>query len=149
MRNRKKTLERLLEVKTRLKAIEEARLAGLERQRAEAEEERRAMLSFLDGACEKDSLMLGLACRRVVAAERGAAALEAQAVRQREVLVRRNAQRRALENLLKEATRAVDRDDEKRRLFDIGERLASQGPTDGARSEAVAPSRKPGASEAP
>lgn len=138
MRDRKKALERLLEVKIRLKAIEEARLAGLERRRAEAEDERRAMLGFLDGACEKDALMLGLACRRVVAVERGAAALEAQAVRQREILVRRNAQRRALENLLKAATQAVDRDDEKRRLFDLGERLAE--------TEAVA-LRKPRSSD--
>lgn len=124
MRDRKKALMRLLEVKTRMKAIEEARLAGLERRRAEAEDERRAMLGFLDGACEKDALMLGLACRRVVAAERGAAALEAQAARQREVLARRHAQRRALENLLREATQAVEREDEKRRLYDLGERLA-------------------------
>ena len=125
MRERKKALERLLAVKTKMRELEEARLAAIERQKDEAAKERRALLGFLGGAAEKDPLLLKLACRRVASAERGAAALEARAVAQRERVVERDAQRRALERLVKEAADRIEREEEKRRLLDLGESLAA------------------------
>ncbi len=129
MRERKKSLERLLAVKTKMRELEEARLAAIERQKHEAREEQRAMLGFLGDPAEKDVLLLKLACRRVASMERGAAALEARAVSQREKVIQRNAQRRALEKLVKDAAQKMDREEEKRRLFDIGESLATSPPT--------------------
>ncbi|WP_298356034.1 hypothetical protein [Rhodoblastus sp.] len=125
MHERKKALERLLAVKTKMRELEEARLAAIERQKHEAAKERRALLGFLGGAAEKDPLLLKLACRRVASVERGAAALEARAVSQRERVVQRNAQRRALEKLVREEADKVERDEEKRRLLDLGESLAA------------------------
>jgi hypothetical protein len=124
MRERKQALERLLAVKTKMRELEEARLAEIERQKAQAQEDRSAMLGFLGDSAAKDALLLKLACRRVVMAERGAAALEAQADSQRRKVVQRNAQRRALEKLLKEADDVLEREEEKRRLLDLGEGLA-------------------------
>ncbi|MCI4678800.1 hypothetical protein K9U39_00765 [Rhodoblastus acidophilus] len=129
MRDRKKALERLLAVKTKMRELEEARLAEIERMKRQAQEDRRAMLGFLDRAEAKDALLLGLACRRVAAAERGAAALEAQADAQREIVLRRTAQRRGVEKLLREAGDALEREEEKRRLLELGERLAKAPPT--------------------
>lgn len=86
------------------------------------------MLGFLDDVAEKDALLLSLACRRVAAAERGAAALEAQAAQQKQVVLRRHAQKRGVEKLLKETSSALEREDEKRRLLDLGERLAGNAP---------------------
>jgi hypothetical protein len=124
MRERKKALERLLVVKTKMRELEEARLAAIERQKREAAEERRALLGFLGEAAGKDAFLLKLACRRVASVERGAAALEARAVSQREKVVERNAQRRVLEKLVQEAVDKLEREDEKRRLLDLGESLA-------------------------
>ncbi len=129
MRDRKRTLERLLAVKTKMRELEEARLVEIERQKREAQEERRAMLGFLGDPAAKDAFLLQLACRRVVAAERGAATLEARAKSQQEKVIQRNAQRRALEKLLKEAAAGLEREEEKRRLLDLGESLAKNSPT--------------------
>ena len=134
MRERKKALERLLAVKTKMRELEEARLAAIERQKQEAEEERRAMLGFLGDAGAKDALLLKLACRRVASVERGAAALEARAVSQREQVFQRNAQRRTLEKLVKEAADGLEREEEKRRLLDLGESLAGNQRTNPATS---------------
>ena len=134
MRERKKALERLLAVKTKMRELEEARLAAIERQKDEAAKERRALLGFLGGAAEKDPLLLKLACRRVASAERGAAALEARAVSQREQVFQRNAQRRTLEKLVKEAADGLEREEEQRRLLDLGESLAGNQRTNPATS---------------
>jgi GNAT superfamily N-acetyltransferase len=129
MRERKKALQRLLAVKTQLRELERARLAEIERHKAKAQDDRDAMLRFLAGVGEKDPLLLSLACRRVVATERGAAALEAKADAQREIVLRRSAQKQGVERLLREAAAALEREEEKRRLLEIGERQASAPPT--------------------
>ncbi len=121
---KERVLERLLAVKSQMRELEEARLAAIERQKQEAQDERVAMLGFLGDPCAKDALLLKLACRRVVSVERGAAALEARAVSQRERVIQRNAQRRALEKLVKEEADRLLREEEKRRLLDLGESLA-------------------------
>lgn len=125
MRERKQALERLLAVKTKMRELEEARLAAIERQKQEAQDERVAMLGFLGDPSAKDALLLKLACRRVASVERGAAALEARAVSQRERVIQRNAQRRALEKLVKEEADRLLREEEKRRLLDLGESVAT------------------------
>lgn len=129
MRERKKSLERLVAVKTQLRRIEEARLAELEKRGAEARQDRDAMIGFLDRAEASDGLLLRLACKRVAAAERGAATLDAQTVEQRRILLQRGAQTRSAENLLKAASAALAREEEKRVLLDVAESLARRRPT--------------------
>jgi hypothetical protein len=129
MRERKKSLERLVAVKTQLRQIEEARLVEIEKRGGEARRDRDAMIGFLDRAEANDVLLLHLACKRVAAAERGAATLDAQAVEQRRILLQRGAQTRSAENLLKTASAALAREEEKRALLDIAERLAGPHPT--------------------
>ena len=129
MRERKKSLERLLAVKSKLHRLEEARLADIEKQRRKAQDDQHAMLGFLEEAAWKDPLLLRLACHRVVAAGRGAAALDAEAHAQRQILLHGGAQKRGVEKLLKEAAAALDREEEKRRLLDIGEYLAGKPAT--------------------
>jgi hypothetical protein len=124
MRDRKKMLERLLAVKTELHRLEEARLAQIETQRLKALDEKQAMFRFLEFAEHKDPLLLRLACSRVVAAERGASALDARADRQRQILTGRAEQKKRVEKLLKDAAEALDRENEKRALLDLAERLA-------------------------
>lgn len=124
MRERKKALERLLAVKAQLRELEQARLVEIERHQAKAQDDRDAMLGFLDGVGEKDPLLLSMACRRVVGAARGAAALEAKANAQKEIVLRRSVQKQGVEKLLREAAGALERDEEKRRLLEIGERQA-------------------------
>jgi hypothetical protein len=129
MRERKKSLERLVAVKTQLRQIEEARLTELEKRGAEARRDRDAMIGLLDRIEANDGLLLRLAYKRVAAAERGAATLDAQAIEQRRVLLQRGAQTRSAENLLKAAAAALAREEEKRALLDIAERLAGAHPT--------------------
>jgi hypothetical protein len=129
MREKKKSLERLYAANARLHQLEEARLAEIEKQMFEALEDRRAMFGFLENVERKDPLLLRLACRRVVEADRGAAALDAQAARQRQTLARRGAQNRGVEKMLKEAAAAMEREEQKRALLDIVERLGGRAPT--------------------
>ena len=129
MKERKKALERLVAVKTQMEQAERARLAEIERRGAAARQDRDAMIGFLDKADGGDRLLLGFACRRVAAAERGAAALETAAAAQRQALAQRVAQKKGAEKLLKAAAEALAREEEKRALHDLGERLAAAPPT--------------------
>jgi hypothetical protein len=129
MRERKKALERLVAVKTQLHRLEEVRLAEIETLRGQARRDRDAMIGLLDQAEAADRLILSLACKKVVAAERGAARLDAAAVEQRQVLLRHGAQKRSAEKLLKATAAALARDEEKRALFDIAEKIAGASAT--------------------
>ena len=129
MRERKKTLERLVAVKTQLHRLEEVRLVEIETLRGEARRDRDAMIALLDQAEVADRLILSLACKKVVGAERGAARLDAQAAEQRQVLLQHGAQKRSAEKLLKETAAALTQDEEKRALFDIAEKIAGASAT--------------------
>jgi hypothetical protein len=129
MRERKKALERLVAVKTQLHRLEEVRLAEIETLRGQARRDRDAMIGLLDQTEAADRLILSLACKKVVAVERGAARLDAAAAEQRQVLLRHGAQKRSAEKLLKETATAIARDEEKRALFDIAEKIAGASAT--------------------
>jgi hypothetical protein len=125
MRERRKSLERLLAVKEQLHRLEEARLAEIQRRKQALGEERRAMFDMLGDEKKTDSLVLGLACRHIARTDRSERDLDAAEATQKQALMKRAAQKKALEKTLKEAETAMDRDDERKSLLEIGERLAA------------------------
>ncbi len=129
MRDRHKSLARLLQVKTQLHKLEEARLNETRRRRQEMGEERRAMFALLGDEEKTDSLILGLACRHISRTERSERDLDMAEQEQKQALLRRSAQKKALEKTLRETIRAMERDAERRALLDIAERLAGQSRT--------------------
>ncbi len=68
MRQRHKSLKRLLHVKNQLHQKEEAELAEIQRQKSEIEAERRAVFDILGG--RDDPFILGLACRHLIQTQR-------------------------------------------------------------------------------
>ncbi len=126
MRNRQKSLERLLAVKTQLHALEEAKLADIRRRKLAAADDKRAMFDLLGNEEKTDSLILGLACRHISRTARNERDLEAAEQAQKAALLTRSAQKKSLEKIVKDATMAVDRESERRTLLDIGERLAGE-----------------------
>jgi hypothetical protein len=129
MRNRQKSLERLLAVKTQLHALEEAKLTEIQRRKLAAAEDRRAMFDLLGNEEKTDSFILGLACRQISRTALSERDLDAAEQTQKAALLTRSAQKRTLEKIVKDAERAADRESERRGLLDIGERLASKPPT--------------------
>lgn len=126
MRERHRSLERLLLVKQQLQRIEEARLDEIRRQQAEIEADKRDLFDILGDIENNDALMLGLACRHLVHSQKREGELAAQEHAQKAQLLARTAQKKTLEKIVAETARAIARDDEKRQLLDIGERLAEQ-----------------------
>ncbi len=125
MRERQKSLQRLLAVKEQLHRLEEARLAEIQRRKQALAEERRAMFDMLGNAEKTDSLVLGLACRHITRTDKGERELDAAEKTQKQALLQRTAQKKALEKILKETDQAMDRDAERKTLLEIGEKLAA------------------------
>jgi len=128
MRERKKALERLAEVKRQMERLEKARLAEIEKNRCAAREKSDAMIGFLARPETADSLLLGLAGRKIGVAGREAARLDAAAEGQKQRVIERAAQRHGAEQLLKQAAQNLAREEEKQRLLDLAERLADPRP---------------------
>jgi hypothetical protein len=126
MRERHRSLERLLLVKMQLHSIEEARLNEIRRQRAATESDKRDLFDILGDIENNDALVLGLACRHLVHSEKRESELAAKEQAQKAQLLQRTAQKKTLEKIVAEIARAVERDDEKRELLDIGEKLAEK-----------------------
>jgi hypothetical protein len=126
MRERHRTLERLLLVKSQLHKMEEAKLDEIQRRKFAMEAEQRALLEMLGDVEKNDQLILGLACRHLVHTQKRESELVVEENEQKSRLLQRAAQKKALEKIVKETAREIDRDDEKRQLLDIGERLAAQ-----------------------
>ena len=124
MRNRQKSLRRLLAAKSQLHHLEEARLIEIQRGKQFVAEEKRALFDLLGDAEKTDSLLLGLACRQIARADRRERDLDAAEKAQSQAVLHRGAQKKALEKAVKETARALEREDEKRLLRDIGEGLA-------------------------
>ena len=129
MRERHKALERLLEVKSQLHKLEEARLNDIQRRKQVVTEERRAMFAFLGNVETNDSLILGLACRQIARGAKGEQELNAAEQAQKQALLKRGAQKLTLEKTLKETKQALERDAERKGLIEIGERLAKSART--------------------
>ena len=129
MRERQKSLERLLQVKTQLHRLEEARLGDLQRRGRAMDEERRAMFDLIGDVEKTDGLILGLACRHIARTDARQRDLEIAEQAQKQALMQRGAQKKALEKILQETRRTLERDDERRALLDIAERLAAPPPT--------------------
>ena len=129
MRDRHKSLVRLLQVKTQLHKLEEARLNEIQRRKQAMAEEKRAMFALLGDEENTDSLILGLACRLIARTDRSQRDLDVAEQEQKQALMRRSAQKRALEKTLGETIQAMERDAERRALLDIAERLAGQSRT--------------------
>ncbi len=127
MRDRKKSLERLLQVKSQLHKLDEARLEDIRRRKAELDAERRALFDILNDVEKTDPLILGLACRQIAHSRRRETALESEEQEQKTKLFTGAAQKKALEKVVKETARAADREYEKQQLLEIGERLAANG----------------------
>ncbi len=125
MRERHKSLERLLEVKGQLHKLEEARLTEIQRRKEAMSAERRAMFELLGNSEKTDGLILGLACRRIARTDKSESDLDAAEYLQKQALLKRGAQKRALEKILQETTLALERDAERRALLDIAEKLAA------------------------
>ncbi len=126
MRNRQKSLERLLAVKTQLHRLEEAKLGEIQRQKQIVVEERQAMFNLLGDEKKTDGFILGLACRHIARTDNSERDLDAAETEQKQALLKRSAQKRALEKIVKEAADAADRDSERRTLLDIGEKLGQK-----------------------
>jgi hypothetical protein len=124
MRQRHKSLKRLLHVKKQLHQKEEAELAEIQRKKSEIETERRALFDIL--GARNDPFILGLACRHLVQTQRRESELREQEQEQKSQLMRRTAQKKALEKIVEDAARKVAREDEKLELLEIGERLATR-----------------------
>jgi hypothetical protein len=125
MRERQKSLERLLQVKTQLHRLEEARLGDLQRRKQAMDEERRAMFDLLGDVEKTDGLILGLACRHIARTEARQRDLDIAEQAQKQALMQRGAQKKALEKILQETRQARARDDERRALLEIAEQLAA------------------------
>ena len=124
MRQRHKSLKRLLHVKNQLQQKEEAELAEIQRKKSEIEAERRAVFDIL--GARDDPFILGLACRHLIQTQRRENELQEQEREQKTQLLRRTAQKKALEKIVEDAARRVAREDEKLELLEIGERLAAK-----------------------
>ncbi|MCW2274939.1 hypothetical protein GJ654_10765 [Rhodoblastus acidophilus] len=124
MRQRHKSLKRLLHVKNQLHQKEEAELAEIQRQKGEIEAERRAVFDILGG--RDDPFILGLACRHLIQTQRRESELHEREQEQKTQLMRRTAQKKSLEKIVEEAGRRIAREDEKLELLEIGERLAAK-----------------------
>jgi hypothetical protein len=129
MRERKRTLQRLLAVKSQLHKIEEAKLDEIQRRKVALEAEQRDLLKLLGDEERNDPFILGLACRHLFNSQSRERDLIAEERESQSRLFERAAQKKALEKGLKETTLAVDRENEKLQLLDIGERLAGQSRT--------------------
>lgn len=126
MRERHRSLERLLRVKSQLQQLEEAKLDEIRRRKAAVEAEKQQLLKMLGDATNNDPLILGLACRHLARSERAERELLIEEQAQKAELLRRTAQKKALENIVKETGRTIAREEEKRELLEIGERLAAR-----------------------
>ncbi len=129
MRNRHKSLERLLAVKTQLHRLEEAKLTEIQRRKQLVAEERRAMFNLLGDEEKTDSFILGLACRQITRTDKSERDLDVAESQQKQALLKRSAQKRTLEKIVKEAAQESERESERRTLLDIGEKLAMKPPT--------------------
>ena len=125
MRERQKSLERLLQVKTQLHRLEEARLGDLQRRRQAMDEERRAMFDLIGDVEKTDGLILGLACRHIARTDARQRDLDIAEQAQKQALMQRGAQKKALEKILQETRQARARDDERRALLELAEQLAA------------------------
>jgi hypothetical protein len=125
MRERQKSLERLLQVKTQLHRLEEARLGDLQRRKQAMDEERRAMFDLLGDVEKTDGLILGLACRHIARTDARQRDLDIAEQAQKQALMQRGAQKKALEKILQETRQARARDEERRALLELGEQLAA------------------------
>ena len=122
MRERHRSLQRLLHVKKQLHRMEEARLDEIQRRKNELDAERRALFDLLGD--RNDSLILGLACRQLAQTQKRESELKAEEEEQKTQLMKRTAQKKALERIVKETAQTIAREDEKLQLLEIGERLA-------------------------
>lgn len=129
MRNRQKSLRRLLAAKSQLHRLEEARLIEIQRGKQAVAEEKRALFDLLGDAEKTDSLLFALACGQIARADRRERELDAAEKSQAQAVLHRAAQKKALEKAVKESARALEREDEKRLLLDIGEGLAASNRT--------------------
>ncbi len=126
MRERQKSLQRLLAVKSQLHRLEEAQLIETQRRKQALAEDRLAMFDLLGKSEKTDSLLLGLACRQIRRTDEGERDLAAAEQAQTLALLHMNAQKKALEKSLTETNLALDRDGERRVLLELGEALAAK-----------------------
>ena len=126
MRDRQKSLQRLLAVKSQLHRLEEAQLIETQRRKRALAEDRLAMFDLLGKAEKTDSLLLGLACRHIRRTDEGERDLAAAEKTQTLALLHMKAQKKALEKSLTETKLALDRDAERRVLLELGEHLAAK-----------------------
>ncbi len=129
MRNRHKSLRRLLDVKTQLQQVDEWKLADLHRRKEHAKRDRSELFDILGDIERHDSVILGLACRQIAQAAARERSLEQAETQQKQLLLERSLQKRALEQAVQETARAVERDGERRLLLDVGERLSAPSST--------------------
>jgi hypothetical protein len=126
MRDRQKSLQRLLAVKSQLHRLEEERLIETRRRKQALAEDRLAMFDLLGKVEKIDHLLLGLACRQIQRTDQGERDLAAAEKDQTLTLLYQSAQKKALERSLKEMKLALDRDAERRVLLELGESLAAK-----------------------
>jgi hypothetical protein len=126
MRDRQKSLQRLLAVKSQLHRLEEAQLIETRRQKQALAEDRLAMFDLLGKAGKTDHLMLRLACRQIQRSDEGERALATAEQEQTQALLQCSAQKKALEKSLTETKWTLDRDAERRVLLELGETLAAK-----------------------
>lgn len=132
MRDRVKSLKRILEVQRHLHSVEELKLARLKQQVLQCQSEQRALAAALseDGALR--DLFLDVTARRIKSLQqeesRLAPALEAQA----RVLIEHGGRMRNSERLSEELAVEVAREDERRELEQL---LEARFARDGSSSE--------------
>lgn len=132
MRDRVKSLKRILEVQRHLHSVEELKLARLKQQVLQCQSEQRALAAALseDGALR--DLFLDVTARRIKSLQQEESRLAPQLEAQARVLIEHGGRMRNSERLSEELAVEVAREDERRELEQL---LEARFARDGASSE--------------
>lgn len=123
MRDRAKSLKRILEVQRQLHALEELKFARLKQKVAECQNEQRALTEALSGEEALAGLFMDVTVRRIKALQLEESRLIPQVEAQARVLVEHGGRMRNSERLAEEIAVEMRREEERREL----ERLLEAG----------------------
>lgn len=123
MRDRAKSLKRILEVQRQLHALEELKFARLKQKVAECQTEQRALTEALSGEEALAGLFMDVTVRRIKALQLEESRLIPQVEAQARVLVEHGGRMRNSERLAEEIAVEMRREEERREL----ERLLEAG----------------------
>lgn len=116
MRDRAKSLKRILEVQRQLHALEELKFARLKQQVTECQNEQRALTEALSGEEALAGLFMDVTVRRIKSLQQEESRLIPQVEAQARVLVEHGGRMRNSERLAEEVAVEMRREEERREL---------------------------------